>query len=73
MDKIGLSLNQKNIFMRKVLLLGLMLLFASAVAFAQGRVVTGTVTSAEDGMPIPGASVIVKGTTIGTATDLDGK
>jgi len=58
--------------MRKVLLLGLMLLFASAVAFAQGRVVTGTVTSAEDGMPIPGASVIVKGTTIGTATDLDG-
>lgn len=59
--------------MRKVLLLGLMLLFASAVAFAQGRVVTGTVTSAEDGQPIPGASVIVKGTTTGTATDLDGK
>ena len=59
--------------MRKVLLLGLMLLFASAVAFAQSRVVTGTVSSAEDGQPIPGASVIVKGTTTGTATDLDGK
>ncbi|MGY6522880.1 MAG: SusC/RagA family TonB-linked outer membrane protein [Mongoliitalea sp.] len=59
--------------MRKVLLLGLALLFATASAFAQGRVVTGTVTSGEDGMPIPGASVIVKGTTIGTATDLDGK
>ncbi|GHB35302.1 SusC/RagA family TonB-linked outer membrane protein [Mongoliitalea lutea] len=59
--------------MRKVLLLGLVLLFASASAFAQGRVVTGTVTSGEDGMPIPGASVVVKGTTIGTATDLDGQ
>lgn len=59
--------------MRKVLFLGLALLFATASAFAQGRVVTGTVTSGEDGLPIPGASVIVKGTTIGTATDLDGK
>lgn len=59
--------------MRKVLLLGLALLFATASAFAQGRVVTGTVTSGEDGLPIPGASVIVKGTTIGTATDLDGR
>lgn len=50
-----------------------MLLFASAAAFAQGRVVTGTVTSGDDGLPLPGASVVVKGTTIGTATDLDGK
>ncbi len=40
---------------------------------AQTVQITGTVTSAEDGMPIPGASVMVKGTTIGTATDPDGK
>jgi TonB-linked SusC/RagA family outer membrane protein len=59
--------------MRKVLLLGLMLLFASAVAFAQDRVITGTVTSTEDGLGVPGATVLVKGTTIGTATDIDGK
>ncbi|RIW13770.1 TonB-dependent receptor [Algoriphagus lacus] len=59
--------------MRKVLLLGLMLFFASAVAFAQDRVITGTVTSAEDNMGVPGATVLVKGTTIGTATDIDGK
>lgn len=59
--------------MKKVLLLGLMLLFVGAVAFAQGRVVTGTVTSGEDRLPLPGASVVVKGTTIGAATDLDGK
>lgn len=39
---------------------------------AQTVQITGTVTSAEDGMPIPGASVQVKGTTIGVATDADG-
>ncbi|MDX9846702.1 MAG: SusC/RagA family TonB-linked outer membrane protein [Tenuifilaceae bacterium] len=40
---------------------------------AQTVQITGTVTSADDGMPIPGASVQVKGTTIGVATDADGK
>ena len=40
---------------------------------AQTVQITGTVTSAEDGMPIPGASVQVKGTTIGTSTDASGK
>lgn len=58
--------------MRKVLLLGLMLFLGSAVAFAQSRVITGTVTSTEDNLGVPGATVLVKGTTIGTATDLDG-
>jgi TonB-linked SusC/RagA family outer membrane protein len=50
-----------------------MLFFVSAVAFAQNRVITGTVTSSEDNMGVPGATVLVKGTTIGTATDIDGK
>ncbi|MDF2157317.1 TonB-dependent receptor [Algoriphagus sp. CAU 1675] len=59
--------------MRKVLLLGLMLFLASAVAFAQSRVITGTVTSTEDNLGVPGATVLVKGTTVGTATDLDGR
>ena len=59
--------------MRKILLLGLMLFLVNALAFAQGRVVTGTVTSVEDGLGVPGATVLVKGTTIGTATDIDGK
>jgi TonB-linked SusC/RagA family outer membrane protein len=59
--------------MRKILLLGLMLLLGNAVAFAQNRVITGTVISNEDNLGVPGATVLVKGTTIGTATDLDGK
>ncbi len=59
--------------MRKILLLGLTLLMVNAIAFAQGRVITGTVTSVENRMGVPGASVLVKGTTVGTTTDLDGK
>ena len=40
---------------------------------AQSREISGVVTSADDGLSIPGVSVIVKGTTIGTTTDFDGK
>ncbi len=39
---------------------------------AQQMKVTGVVVSEEDGLPVIGASVVVKGTTIGTVTDLDG-
>ena len=37
------------------------------------RTVTGTVTAEEDGTPVPGVNVIVKGTSAGTVTDIDGK
>ena len=40
---------------------------------AQSREVSGIVTSADDGLSIPGVSVVIKGTTIGTTTDFDGK
>ena len=43
--------------MKKILLLGLSLFLVSAMAFAQGRKVSGIVTYGEDGMPIPGATV----------------
>ena len=36
------------------------------MAFAQDRAVSGKVTSAEDGSPIPGVNIVVKGTTTGT-------
>jgi TonB-linked SusC/RagA family outer membrane protein len=39
---------------------------------AQPRTITGNVTSAEEGMSLPGVSVSVKGTTLGTITDVDG-
>lgn len=44
---------------------------AIAPAFAQ-TVVKGTVTSADDGMPLIGVSVVEQGTTNGTVTDFDG-
>lgn len=42
-----------------------------SVTFAQVSVVTGTVI-AEDGTPLPGTAVQIRGTTIGVTTDLDG-
>jgi len=35
--------------------------------------ISGTVTSAEDGVGLPGVSIIVKGTNLGTTTDINGK
>jgi TonB-dependent starch-binding outer membrane protein SusC len=58
--------------MKKLLLGGCLLLFAFA-ALAQERTVTGVVTSKEDRSPLPGVSVLLKGTTTGTATDADGR
>jgi TonB-linked SusC/RagA family outer membrane protein len=40
---------------------------------AQKRQISGTVTGADDGETLPGVSVVVKGATIGTVTDSDGK
>jgi TonB-linked SusC/RagA family outer membrane protein len=40
---------------------------------AQSKQISGTVTSAEDGLSMPGVSVVIKGTTIGASTDIDGK
>ena len=40
--------------------------------YAQERVITGKVTSKEDGQPVPGVNVVVQGTTRGTTTNEDG-
>ncbi len=39
---------------------------------AQDRTVTGKVTSSDDGQSLPGVNVVLKGTSIGTVTDIDG-
>lgn len=57
--------------MKKTLLL-FSFVAATFVALAQDRVVTGKVTAADDGQPVPGANVLIKGTTVGTSTDADG-
>lgn len=59
--------------MKKLLLVSLcFLMLCVTQVFAQNRV-TGTVTAKEDGLPIPGATVRVKGTSTAVATDVNGK
>lgn len=60
---------RRGMISRMVLLLAC--LFAGISAWAQGTV-TGTVTAAND-EPLIGATVLVKGTSVGTSTDIDGK
>ncbi|MFD2967004.1 SusC/RagA family TonB-linked outer membrane protein [Sphingobacterium bambusae] len=43
------------------------------VSFAQNRQVSGKITSATDGSPISGATVLLKGTSTGTQTDVNGE
>lgn len=58
--------------LKKVLLLFGSLLFMVQLQ-AQQHTVTGTVTDAKDGSPLPGATVVIEGTSRGTSTDSDGK
>ena len=52
-------------------MLGLLALFSFSITYAQDQTVSGTVESEDEG-PLPGVNVLVKGTTTGTVTDLDG-
>ncbi len=59
--------------MKKLTIFLAFLLFVGFQAAAQMQI-SGTVTAASDGLPIPGVSVVVSGMeTIGTTTDIDGK
>jgi TonB-linked SusC/RagA family outer membrane protein len=58
--------------MRKSGVLLLLLIFLRQFVFAQVTI-TGTVTSADDGMGLPGVNAVIKGTTNGAVTDIDGK
>ncbi len=59
--------------MKKIAFFLLFMFFMGNVyVHAQTKTLTGTVTSTEDGQAIPGVSVSIKGTTLGTVTNLDG-
>lgn len=59
---------KKNYAMTLLFLLGFL---ASVPLYAQ-QTVKGKVTSQEDGQPLPGASILIQGTSTGTVTDIDG-
>ena len=50
-----------------------MLALVVQLSFAQGKVITGVVTDAGNGEPLPGVNIVVKGTNTGATTDFDGK
>ena len=59
--------------MKKFLLLTVMCLCITySGVLAQGQTLTGKVTSAEDGSPLPGVNVVVKGSAVGAVTDVNG-
>lgn len=59
--------------MRKLLLTGFISCIMVFSAFGQQKTITGVVTDLTDGLPVIGATVMVQGTSVGTATDMDGK
>lgn len=59
--------------MRKLaLIMSLFLCVGLEAVFAQTKNITGVVTGLDDGQPIPGVSVSVKGSSLGTITSIDG-
>ncbi|EIA08740.1 SusC/RagA family TonB-linked outer membrane protein [Flavobacterium frigoris] len=58
--------------MKKLFLISLLFLLVQS-AFAQTKTITGTVKNKADGIPIPGVTVLIKGTTKSSITDFDGK
>ena len=61
----------KKLLLKKLFLCPLLLLLYCVAAMAQGTAVTGKVTD-ERGLPLPGVTVVVKGTTKGTNTGTNG-
>lgn len=59
--------------MKKILMFFSLLLLTGTLVMAQTVQISGTVTSSEDGLALPGVSVVVKGTTLGMNTGADGK
>jgi TonB-dependent starch-binding outer membrane protein SusC len=57
----------------KVLNITLFFFLTAVAMYGQQRTISGIVTDAADGKSIPGVTVVAKGTSIGTATDLNGE
>ena len=58
--------------MKKALLFLILSIVFISNLYTQGRLVTGWVTSHEDDLGLPGVTVVVKSTSNGTVTDMNG-
>ncbi len=61
-----------KLYLKHFLLVTMGVAFAFSTALAQGRKVSGKVVGLDDNLGIPGASVVIQGTSTGTTTDADG-
>jgi hypothetical protein len=57
----------------KIVILAIVMMAMASVQALPTRTITGKVTSAGDGSPLPGVNVALKGTTNGTVTNAEGK
>ncbi|HAQ17871.1 MAG TPA: SusC/RagA family TonB-linked outer membrane protein [Prolixibacteraceae bacterium] len=62
---------QITTIVRRTALIFLSMVFSMGIVFAQQRTITGKVTAEGEG-PVPGVTVVVQGTTVGTITDMSG-
>ena len=70
--KLMESLSKVRFHLKKLIALFALFVFFGAQLQAQTTDVTGTVTSSEDGVALPGVSVVASGTTIGVITNFEG-
>ena len=64
---------KRKLYLRTFMMLLMGVAFTATSIFAQGRKVSGKVTDSGDNSGLPGVSVVVKGTSKGVTTDLEGK
>ena len=67
------NITHQSMKMKTSALAVLFVLFAQIHLFAQAITISGVVTEATSGQPVPGVNVLVKGTQTGTITDVEGK
>ncbi len=73
MKQQNFCLTKTNLMRKTFTLMALLLAFICHQVTAQERTISGTVISSQDNLGIPGASVVIPGTTKGAITDIDGK
>lgn len=60
-----------NSILKRLSLAGVLMFFGMAMGIAQ-ITVSGTITDADNGEPLIGANILIKGSSVGTVTDIDG-
>jgi TonB-linked SusC/RagA family outer membrane protein len=63
----------KKLFSLRIILLFTLFSAVAHYGYAQKRVITGKVESQDDKTALPGVSVVIKGTSLGSVTDIDGR